>query len=512
MKITIQILLETNEQAGKAPIVEEIFSFERTEQGDKLAPESLGLTLEEAKSLLASVQKKLVSEQVTNYLSQKSNCPQCHKAYQHKGQHKISYSTLFGKLKLDSPRFYRCECQGEHEPEGRPEKDRKRKRTSFSPLADLLPEHTAPEFTYLQTKWAALMSYGLTSQILKEVLPLDKPISTSVLSKKVKQVALRSDSELGEERPIFIEGCQAEWEALPPPAPPLTVGVDGGYVRGREGKDRRFGNFEVIVGKSMPAPGQGPNKRFGYVSCYDTKPKRRLFDLLKSQGMQFNQQVTFLSDGGDTVRDLQLYLNPQDEQILDWFHVAMRLTVLSQFVKGLPSLPEPLVKGKGKGKKVVKEYQEDDLPNPKPEEITKKLEQVKWYLWHGNTYNALQKLDDLEFDLEPVEEKGVVFNKLYLKVVEFKGYIKANQQYIVNYGDRYRNDETISSSFVESTVNEVISKRFVKRQQMRWTKAGAHQLLQVRILVLNKELRTTFGRWYPGMKVEDVKEEQKAVA
>ena len=28
--------------------------------------------------------------------------------------------------------------------------------------------------------------------------------------------------------------------------------------------------------------------RFGYVSCYDTKPKRRLFDLLKSQEMRFN--------------------------------------------------------------------------------------------------------------------------------------------------------------------------------------------------------------------------------
>jgi hypothetical protein len=129
-----------------------------------------------------------------------------------------------------------------------------------------------------------------------------------------------------------------------------------------------------------------------------------------------------------------------------------------------------------------------------------------------NPYQALQKLDDLEFDLEPLEEKGVVFNKLYLKVVEFKGYIKANQQYIVNYGDRYRNDETISSSFVESTVNEVISKRFVKRQQMRWTKGGAHQLLQVRIQVLNEELRGTFGRWYLGMKVEEVKSERKAVA
>jgi hypothetical protein len=133
-------------------------------------------------------------------------------------------------------------------------------------------------------------------------------------------------------------------------------------------------------------------------------------------------------------------------------------------------------------------------------------------LWHGNVYEALKILDDLEFELEPLEENGLAFNKLYLMVVEFKGYIKANQQYIINYGDRYRNDETISSSFVESTVNEVISKRFVKRQQMRWTKAGAHHLLQVRIKVLNEELRATFSRWYPGMKSEEVKEEQKAVA
>jgi hypothetical protein len=27
--------------------------------------------------------------------------------------------------------------------------------------------------------------------------------------------------------------------------------------------------------------------------------------------MQLNQQITFFSDGGDTVRSLQLYLNPE---------------------------------------------------------------------------------------------------------------------------------------------------------------------------------------------------------
>ena len=32
--------------------------------------------------------------------------------------------------------------------------------------------------------------------------------------------------------------------------------------------------------------------------------------------------------------------------------------------------------------------------------------------------------------------------------------------------------------FVESTLNEVVAKRMVKRQQMQWTQQGAHYLLQ----------------------------------
>ena len=52
--------------------------------------------------------------------------------------------------------------------------------------------------------------------------------------------------------------------------------------------------------------------------------------MLKSQGMQMNQAVTFLSDGADTVRDLQMYLNPQAKHLLDLFHISMRLTVMSQ--------------------------------------------------------------------------------------------------------------------------------------------------------------------------------------
>jgi hypothetical protein len=41
----------------------------------------------------------------------------------------------------------------------------------------------------------------------------------------------------------------------------------------------------------------GPSRCFGYTQTYDEKPKRRLFELLRSQGMQMNQRVMFFSDG-----------------------------------------------------------------------------------------------------------------------------------------------------------------------------------------------------------------------
>jgi hypothetical protein len=63
--------------------------------------------------------------------------------------------------------------------------------------------------------------------------------------------------------------------------------------------------------------------------------------------------------------------------------------------------------------------------------------------------------------------------------------------------ERYRQGETISTAFVESTINQVVSRRFAKKQQMQWTLRGAHLLLQTRTKVLNNELEGVFRRWYP---------------
>ena len=52
-------------------------------------------------------------------------------------------------------------------------------------------------------------------------------------------------------------------------------------------------------------------------------------------------------------------------------------------------------------------------------------------------------------------------------------------------------------------MNLVVSKRFAKKHQMQWSKAGAHLLLQTRTQTLDGTLPETFRKWYPAMAAND---------
>lgn len=221
------------------------------------------------------------------------------------------------------------------------------------------------------------MSYGVTASLLEEVLPIQ--IRASTVRSTAMKVATRLEQELPEEAYMFVEGRQNMLKRLPRPDLPLTVGLDGGYVHAREGDNRKAGWFEVIVGKRMQA--EQPSKRFGYVSTYDTKPKRRLHKMLKEQGLQMNQVITFLTDGGDTVRELPFYLSPCSEHVLDWFHIAMKITVMTQYANGL-------------------------LKNDYPAFLDK-IDRIKWYLWHGNVCRSLDELETLNEELYSWSKESV---------------------------------------------------------------------------------------------------------
>jgi hypothetical protein len=141
-------------------------------------------------------------------------------------------------------------------------------------------------------------------------------------------------------------------------------------------------------------------------------------------------------------------------------------------------------------------------------EILRHLQRVKWFLWRGNVFradDALKELiDDVDAAREAIRESGrpsqIPLKKLARALDEFDTYVDNNSDAIVNYGERNRCGERISTGYVESAVNQLLAKRFVKKQQMRWTPRGAHLLLQVRAKVLNGDLEAVFERWHPGCR------------
>lgn len=452
MNFKLQIVACLSDE--QAPITEDIFTLNR----DELTLENLGLTLAESKALLKTIQQKLVDTQIAHYAQ--THTPV---GLRKKGSYPIRLKTLFGDVKVDVPRFY-------HPPEGTEAK-------TFSPLNDLLGQHVTPERLYLETKWASLIPYQKTADLLKEVLPLDPKLNATTIQHHLHTVVEEQEKQLPPEA-TFFNGCsQLEREALPRPDRPLVVGIDGGYVRHWHKK----ACFEIITGKCIPD--ERPAKCFGFVQDYDAKPRRRVFEVLRSQGLQANQSVEFFTDGAPSLRSLTAYLNPEATHILDWFHLTMRITVLHQYALGLTKVDE--LRGK---------------------EVSETLTSIKWYLWHGNADRALEKIDGIDVPLVDHGADRLIVHKYdKLKVltnylIDFSTYVRQNSVSIVDYSERHRYGERVSTGFVESTVNQVIAKRFVKHQQMQWSKKGAHLLLQARTKVLNEEWDECFRTRFPGFR------------
>jgi hypothetical protein len=186
MRMKVQLIIESD---SKTEIVQEIATLNR----GPLRPEELGLTLAEAKDILQCVQQTMVTRQVEEYVEQSCCCSVCGKYRPRKGKHEIVYRTLFGKLKLDSPRYYECRCE-------------KRGRGSVSPLAELLRERTSPELIDLETKFASLMSYGLTVELLGDILPLT--VSGLTMIKDSLHPIQTRDNQTQKGRSLFlIVGC-----------------------------------------------------------------------------------------------------------------------------------------------------------------------------------------------------------------------------------------------------------------------------------------------------------------
>ncbi len=129
--------------------------------------------------------------------------------------------------------------------------------------------------------------------------------------------------------------------------------------------------------------------------------------------------------------------DPKQIRLRD-LHLRLKERFLYE-AKGIALRIEP--KKTKKRHRQIEEEEEPSASIPTIEELEHQLERMKWYLWHGNVFRASQIGEDLEEDLELPEEKNASVQKMLRAVREFNGSITANENDIVNYGDRYRNGE-----------------------------------------------------------------------
>ena len=150
-------------------------------------------------------------------------------------------------------------------------------------------------------------------------------------------------------------------------------------------------------------------------------------------------------------------------RILDWFHIAMKFKAAENSVFGSATI-EPLER----------------------EVVKTEIDHAKWLVWHGKGGKSVARIKALDASL--LARQGYECSTLWWNLRRLYFYIDNNAGTLVNYGARYRKGLPISSSIAESAVNQVVSHRMAKKQQMRWTDEGAHRLAQVRVADLNGEL------------------------
>ena len=127
MRVQVQLRIVAEDESVISDDTE-LLLLDKTD--DRL--EALGLSLAEAKTLLAGIQQRLVTAQAASYAARHRGCPLCGRRRRSKGPSPIVFRTAFGTVPLTSPRIHRCGCQPAIP-------------KTFSPLTELFTEHTAPD-------------------------------------------------------------------------------------------------------------------------------------------------------------------------------------------------------------------------------------------------------------------------------------------------------------------------------------------------------------------------------
>jgi hypothetical protein len=443
-----RVIVELSCAVG-AKQVHEVYVGGSTTSGCSAA--TLGLSLAEAKAVLAGLQPHLVQAQAEEHCQIRRRCPRCGGQRPLKDRRPRQLRSLFGTVEVRAPRFEPCQCSVTL-------------RTILSPVTEIMPDCCTPEYERVLAEFGALLPYRRARALPDTFFPVGDLPTIDTIQRRTLQVGARLECE-----------AIVTPTPLPPPtdAETIALSIDSGHVRAVRSYQVR--TFEVVVAQASNDDGE--QIVFSSVPVEADRQIQQLRGVLHRLGATRCTEFTILSDGADGPRSLgeAASIGPT-YHVLDWFHLAMRIQHVAQAVKGWP---DDRNEGRQEGAR-----------------FADAVEHVRWRLWHGQVQRALDLIGDTVAALDVIAAMASPASSTAGKVGTLlrglETYVAGQAALIIDYAAARHDAEPISTAPTESTVQWLLHRRMGANQQMRWSPRGAHMMLKVRTAVANG----TFERDY----------------
>jgi hypothetical protein len=415
---------------------------------------TLGLSLAEAKSVLAGLQRHLVQTQAEEHCQVRRRCPRCGEQRPLKDLRPRQLRSLFGTVEIRAPRFEPCRCGVTL-------------RTILSPVKEIMPDRCTPEYERVLAELGALLPYRRARTLLGTFFPVGDLPTIDTIQRRTLQVGAR----------LECEAVATPTPLLPPAnAETIELSIDSGHVRAVRSYQVR--TIEVYVAQASNDDGE--QIVFSSVPAEADRQTQQLRGVLQHLGATPCTELTILSDGADGPRSLgeAASVGPTFH-VLDWFHLAMRIQHVAQAVKGWP------------------DNGNDD--RQQGARFADAVEHVRWRLWHGQVQRALDLIGDTMAALAAVTSPVRATASKVVKLLRgLETYVAGQAELIIDYAAARLDGEPISTAPTESTVQWLLHRRMGANQQMRWSPRGAHMMLKVRTAVANGTLKRDYAaaeRW-----------------
>ena len=402
------------------------------------APESileLGLRHEEQISLLGKVQNSIIAAQSKLIDPGYDTCPKCGGKLYKRGFTKSNFHGVFTDHKVG---IQKHQCR-----------DPNCNWHSAPTTTSVFGASIHPDLAKLQCEQGALHSYREAEVNLEKLTVKRRPVNNHT---KIKDLTTQVGAVLAEEN---LNAPAAK--ACAPAAQQLIVQIDGGHIPIKAKDQRSFEALAAIIYRPETIRIlDHHHRKIEHKSCALSAQEDNLatiktyvLNAARKQGLTEDTELTALADGAVNCWSVIMSLDNHCKTItciLDWFHIGKKFHNVSSAV-------------------------EDGFKDT--------LERVKWSLWHGQSDQALTKLEMLMTNITDPKKRN--------KLKGLYDYLKRNQAYLVNYGERDQENKTYTSQVAESHIESIINARHKKSGKMQWTREGAHSVLQIRGQLMSNE-------------------------